>query len=132
MIVLDAAVLIAALDEAHPHHNLAAEVILTDDELVIHTLTLAEVFVGAMRDDEVDEVRQLLQDADIRELRKEDGEAVALARVRESSGLKMPDSCVLFAAESQNAALATFDRTLQQRAEKRGVAVLNLGSSDHS
>ncbi|GFZ78282.1 hypothetical protein GCM10011359_03150 [Nesterenkonia alkaliphila] len=80
----------------------------------------------------MDEVRQLLQDADIRELRKEDGEAVALARVRESSGRKMPDSCVLFAADSQNAVLARFDRRLQQRAKKRGVAVLNLGSSDHS
>ncbi|WP_150461825.1 hypothetical protein [Nesterenkonia ebinurensis] len=38
LIVLDAAVLIAALDETHPHHQLAARIILTDDELVIHTL----------------------------------------------------------------------------------------------
>lgn len=110
MIVVDAAVLIAALDETHAHHPLAAQTILTDDELAIHTLTLAEVFVGAIREDE----------------------AVALARVRESSGLKMPDSCVLFAAEAQNAALATFDRTLRQRAEMRGVTVLNLGSGDRS
>lgn len=64
LIVVDAAVLIAALDETHAHHPLAAQTILTDDELAIRTLTLAEVFVGAIREDEVAEVRRLLRDAD--------------------------------------------------------------------
>ncbi|WP_150461838.1 hypothetical protein [Nesterenkonia ebinurensis] len=72
------------------------------------------------------------QDADLEELPKESDEAVALAKVRESTGLKMPDSCVLFAAESQNAGLVTFDWILQQRAEKRGVSALRFGGGNGS
>ena len=44
-----------------------------------------------------------------------------LARLRTATGLKMPDCCVLLAAESTNARLATFDNRLRKAAPARDI-----------
>lgn len=47
-----------------------------------------------------------------------------LAELRATSGLRMPDSCVLAAAIRESAAIATFDARLAEAAPSVGVRVL--------
>ena len=58
---------------------------------------------------------------EVQELNFRADTAVRLARLRVTTGLKMPDCCVLLAAEEVNASVASFDERLVQAA-----AMLNL------
>ena len=51
MITLDASVLIAHLNPADPHHATATEILLAGSagEMLVHSITLAEVLVGGVR-----------------------------------------------------------------------------------
>lgn len=126
MIILDASVLIAFLAGDDLHHA-AAERFLADaidDELVVNSLTLAEIFVAPVRDGHLEAVVAALAALDVHELSFPDETAVRLARLRAETGLKMPDCCILLAAEAQGASIATFDGRLAKLAEKRGISVL--------
>lgn len=125
MIVLDANVLIAFLDGQDAHHA-AAEDLLTQvvGELAANSLTLAEVLVGPIRDDRLDAIRSALDDLEVQELFFPANSAVRLARLRVSTGLRMPDCCVVMAAEDHCAVVASFDQRLAQVAEGRGLRVL--------
>lgn len=50
---------------------------------------------------------------------------VRLASLRAETNLKLPDCCVVLAAEQTQATLATFDHRLAATAEQRGLAVLD-------
>jgi predicted nucleic acid-binding protein len=126
VIVLDASVLIAFLDGDDKHHA-AAEQLLTraiDEDLAVNSLTLAEVLVVPARDGRVDRVLAALQALDVRELPFPADTALRLAKLRATTGLKMPDCCVILAAEAAAAAVASFDERLAQTAEMRNLAVL--------
>lgn len=126
MIVLDASVLIAYLDGEDAHHG-AAEALLAqaiDDDLAVSSLTLAEVLVIPVRDGRLDAVRSALRELEIEELPFPADTAARLAQLRASSGLKMPDCCVLLAAEHAGASLATFDERLAKAARDRNLSVL--------
>lgn len=123
MIVLDASVLIAYLEGEDRHHE-AAEALLAreiDDDFGANPLTLAEVFVVPARDDRLDEVRLTLRELEVEELPFPGDTAVKLALLRSETGLKMPDCCVLLAAEHIGARLASFDDGLRKVAVKRGL-----------
>jgi predicted nucleic acid-binding protein len=47
--------------------------------------------------------------------------APALAQLRASTGLKLPDCCVLLAAQDSGAAIATFDKSLARSAQELGL-----------
>ena len=125
MIVFDASVLIAYLDGDDDLHrdaeSLLADVI--DDDFGANSLTLAEVLVLPARTGRMEAVLAALRDLDLSELSFPDDSAVGLARLRASTGLKMPDCCVLLAAEDQRATVASFDHRLVQAAEDRGLPV---------
>ncbi|WP_343577229.1 PIN domain-containing protein [Mycobacterium sp.] len=126
MIVLDASVLIAFLDHADSHNG-AAERLLThavDDDLAVNSLTLAEVLVAPVRDDRLDPVTEALEALEVRELPFPADTAIRLAQLRATTGLKMPDCCVLLAAEDAGASIASFDDRLVRTAEMRNVAVV--------
>jgi predicted nucleic acid-binding protein len=126
VIVLDASVLIAYLDGEDAHHG-AAEALLAqaiDDDLAVSSLTLAEVLVIPVRDGRLDAVRSALRELEIEELPFPADTAARLAQLRASSGLKMPDCCVLLAAEHAGASLATFDERLAKAARDRNLSVL--------
>ncbi len=126
MIVFDASFLIAYLDGHDDHHD-AAEELLTrviDEEFGFNSLTLAEVLVGPIRDGRLQSVRVVLRDLEVQELLFPANTAVQLAELRATTGLKMPDCCVLLAAENTAGTVATFDERLAQAAEDRSVAVL--------
>lgn len=123
MIVLDASVLIAYLEGEDEHHQ-AAEALLEreiDDDFGANSLTLAEVLVVPARDDRLDEVQLTLRELEVEELPFPGDAAVKLARLRAETGLKMPDCCVLLAAEHVGGRVASFDDGLRKAAVRRSL-----------
>lgn len=61
---------------------------------------------------------------DVQEVPLGSGAPGMLAEMRAEVGLKLPDCCVLLAAQNNEAALATFDADLLAAAGKLGVEVV--------
>lgn len=126
MIVLDASVLVAQLNSRDSHHP-HATVFLSSREatdLVIHTVTLAEVLVGGVRIGRGDRMLRDVQTMGIRTLDRLPDEPLKLATLRARTGLKLPDCCALMGALVEGAGLATFDAELRRAGEELGVRVL--------
>ncbi len=125
MIVLDASVLIAHLDATDLHHERASALLIdaADEALAASPITLAEVLVGPARAGKVDQGAALLHDLDVTSVPLLEDAPPRLAMLRAATGLKMPDCCVLLAAEQTHSALATFDDRLASAAVERGCAV---------
>ncbi|MGH3447459.1 MAG: type II toxin-antitoxin system VapC family toxin [Nocardioidaceae bacterium] len=128
MIVLDATVLIAYLDADDEHHARAEGLLAreVDDEFGANSLTLAEVLVAPTREDRLDDARAVLHDLEIQELPFPRETAVKLAQLRALTNAKMPDCCVLLAAEHLVARIGSFDDRLL-----RAAATRNLQTLDH-
>lgn len=124
MIVLDANVLIAHFAVRDAHSERALEILDTEEELSIHPLTLAEVLTKPARDGTATHYRQRITLMGVEQLPMPDEQPLALARLRATTPLKLPDCCVLAAALETGAALATFDTTLARVASEHGVAVV--------
>lgn len=124
--VLDASVLIAYLDGEDNHHRRAENLLAReiDDDFAANSLTLAEVLVVPLRENRLDAVRQALQDLELQELPFPADTAVRLAGLRASTNLKMPDCCVLLAAQVAGARLASFDDRLADVASARGLVTV--------
>jgi predicted nucleic acid-binding protein len=71
----------------------------------------------------VDHGAAVLRDLDVTSVPLLDDAPVRLAMLRAGTGLKMPDCCVLLAAEQTHGALATFDYRLATAAIERGLVV---------
>lgn len=125
MIVLDASVLLAFLADADPHHPASREVLADGDTFGIHSLTLAETLVRGEREGRLDEVATIVAALGVREIERLPAEPRGLARLRVATGLKLPDCCVLLAAEATHSRLATFDGRLARAARDRGTTVLD-------
>lgn len=125
MIVLDASVLIAHLDAADAHHERATTLLTeaADEPLGISPLTLAEVLVGPARAGKLPAAESAIDDLEVIAVPFTDNAATRLAELRATTGLRMPDCCVLLAAESTQAQLATFDERLAASAVKLGLTV---------
>jgi predicted nucleic acid-binding protein len=126
VIVLDASIIIAFLDRDDVHHA-AAEQLLAhaiDDDLAVNPLTLAEVLVAPVRENSLNPVLAALDALEIQELPFPADTALRLAQLRATTGLKMPDCCVLLAAEEAAASVASFDERLAQTAEMRNLPVV--------
>jgi predicted nucleic acid-binding protein len=122
VIVVDASVLIAHLDENDALHDRAVEALLAaaDQPLGCSPITLAEVLVGPARADRLRDARSAIGDLGVAEVPLGDDAAARLAALRAETALKMPDCCVLLAAEDGQAeAVLTFDDRLARAAEQR-------------
>lgn len=123
MIVLDAGVLIAHLNAHDPCHG-RAEMLLqkaAEYPMAASSITLAEVLVGPVRAGKADVADEALRVLEVEEIPVRAGTAARLARLRASTGLKLPDCCVLLAAEDVRAmAVLTFDDRLAKQAEELG------------
>jgi predicted nucleic acid-binding protein len=126
VIVFDASVLIAYLDAEDAQHHKAEAMLAReiDDEFAANPLTLAEVLVGPARTGRLDAARSALRELEIAEQSFPADTAVRLARLRADTGLRMPDCCVLLAAQDTAARLATFDERLIRGAEELGLDAL--------
>lgn len=114
MIVLDASPLIAYFDAADALHERAVASLrrLGGERLAISPLTLAEVLVGPTRNGALDLIRTGLKALQVEEIGLPDDAAVRLASLRATTRLRLPDCCVLLAAQQRGAAVLTFDDRL--------------------
>jgi predicted nucleic acid-binding protein len=127
VIILDASVLIAYLDGDDAQHGVAEELLAReiDDDFAVNSLTLAEVLVVPAREGMLDRVQTALRDLEAQELPFPDDSAVQLALLRADTGLKMPDCCVLLAADATGARVATFDDRLARAAAARDIPTVD-------
>jgi len=122
VIVVDASVLIAHLDENDALHARAVDALVATAELPLgcSPITLAEVLVGPARTDRLAAARNAIADLGVSEVPLGDDAAARLAALRAETALQMPDCCVLLAAEDAQAeAVLTFDDRLAGAAGHR-------------
>ncbi|MGH3095601.1 MAG: type II toxin-antitoxin system VapC family toxin [Streptosporangiales bacterium] len=126
MIVLDASVIIAYLDADDEHHARAEGLLAReiDDEFGANSLTLAEVLVAPTRENRLEDARAVLHDLEVQELPLPPETAVKLAQVHALTNVKMPDCCVLLAAEHLVARIGSFDDRLLRAAATRNLEAL--------
>ena len=131
MIVLDASVLIAHLDGDDSHHA-AAEGLLeagTEETLGASPITLAETLVSPARAGRLVDAGAALLRLGVNELELGAGAAPQLAQLRAEVGLKLPDCCVLLAAQEHDGIVASFDRDLLAAARKLGLKTFSVASA---
>jgi predicted nucleic acid-binding protein len=123
VIVVDASVLIAHLDDRDALHDRAVECLLdvAEHPLGCSPLTLAEVLVGPARHRRLEAARAAIAGLEITALPLGDDAPARLAQLRANTGLRLPDCCVLLAAEDADArAVLTFDDGLARAGERLG------------
>jgi predicted nucleic acid-binding protein len=123
VIVLDASPLIAYFDGADALHERAVASLqrLGGRRLAISPVTLAEVLVGPTRNGALDVILTGLEILQVEEIGLPDDAAVRLASLRATTRLRLPDCCVLLAAQQGAAAVLTFDDRLAAVSERLGV-----------
>jgi predicted nucleic acid-binding protein len=122
VIVLDASVLIAHLDSTDLHHDRATRLLVetADERLAVSPLTLAEVLVGPARSNQLEKTRSILRELEVNTVALTEDGPERLATLRATTRLRLPDCCVLLAAETTQAAVATFDDRLIFAARELG------------
>ena len=118
MIVVDASVLIAHLDERDGQHERAVQALLevVEQPLGCSPITLAEVLVGPARHDRLEAARDAVVALGVEEIPFAGDAPARLASLRVATGLKLPDCCVLLAAQDAGAEILTFDDRLARAA----------------
>lgn len=126
MIVLDASVLIAHLDARDAHHERAKELLAETggEQIGASTISLAETLVAPARAGRLDDATGALERLGVRELALGDGASARLAQLRNDTGRKLPDCCVLLAAADHRGTVASFDSALVEAANNLGLATL--------
>lgn len=121
MIVLDASVLIAHLDQGDAHHAAATERLLdlADQPFGASSITLAEVFVAPIQAGALPVAQAALRTLGVTELSLPPNASERLAALRVETTLKLPDCCVLLAAEAAGGNVLTFDDRLARQAALR-------------
>ena len=125
MITLDASVVIAHLQPRDAHHEAATNYLRehADQQLLIHSLNLAEVLIGAVK---AGRGKELLDDSHgigLRVALQSDGEPLRIAALSVETGLKLPDCCALDTVLASKSTLAPFDERLAAAAHARHVKV---------
>jgi predicted nucleic acid-binding protein len=126
MIVLDASVIIALLDPNDRHHLRATDLFAEHavEGFQMHQLTLAEVLVGAVRAGRGTQRFNDLRSLGVIAHESDANEPLILAELRATTGLRMPDCCVLAVAQQTGLPLATFDAQLTRVATSLGLESL--------
>jgi predicted nucleic acid-binding protein len=127
VIVLDASVLIALISAHDAHHDLAASLLdrLAAEDFVVHPVTLAEVLVGGARLGRANRLHGELRSMGLRPSTPESDEPLILAELRNTTGLKLPDCCVLATALAFSAPVVTLDAQLARVARDQGLVVID-------
>jgi predicted nucleic acid-binding protein len=128
-IVLDAGVLIGHLDGNDPHHARAASLLRQSagQTLQASAITLAETLVAPARAGRLADAEAALRRLGVQELALGENAPSRLAQLRADVGLKLPDCCVLLAAQEHAAAVASFDSGLVAAARKLGLRTVDNG-----
>jgi predicted nucleic acid-binding protein len=127
VIVLEASVLIAHLDERDAHHERAKRLLTGSgvEPLGASTISLAETFVAPARAGRLAEATGALERLGVRELPLGTGASGRLAQLRADTGRKLPDCCVLLAADEHSGTVASFDSALLHAADGLELSTLH-------
>jgi predicted nucleic acid-binding protein len=123
-VTLDASVLIALSDPDDAHHDQAALFFrssLFERRLFVHPFNIAEAAVQPSKLGLADRVRGLWDLMGVQVTQVDDDQPWRLASLRASTGLGLPDCCVLDTARQTSSSVATFDARLVRRARDLGV-----------
>ncbi|HMJ77160.1 MAG TPA: PIN domain-containing protein [Iamia sp.] len=122
MNVLDASVMIAQLDEHDMHHAAAVDLLEeVDGPLGASPFTIAESLVGPARKGAVEQIRQGIADLGVEPIELLADAPVRLAVLRAETGLRLPDCCVLLAAQQVGGSVLSFDDRLSRVAQGLGL-----------
>lgn len=123
MVVLDASVLIGHLDNNDSHHDRAMRLLLATDGQMLgaSAITLAETLVSPARTGRMADAQAALTRLGVQELALGDAAPSRLAQLRAHLGVKLPDCCVLLAAQEHMGAVASFDAGVIKAAHKLGL-----------
>lgn len=126
MIVLDASVLIAHLDERDAHHAKATHLLAGSgtESLGASTVSLAETLVAPARAGRLTDATAALERLGIIELPLGKEAPSRLAQLRADTGRKLPDCCILLAAQESDGIVASFDSALIDTAAGLELATL--------
>ncbi len=126
MIVLDASVLIGHLDGRDAHHQKARTLLEASgaSPLGASPISLAETLVAPAREGSLGIARAALDRLGVAELELGSDASTRLPQLRAETGHKLPDCCVLLAAEEHDGAIASFDAGLIAAARKLGLATI--------
>lgn len=124
LVTLDANVLIALTDEDDPHYEDSTWFIRRSTfrrTLLIHPFNVAEAAIRPSAAGVADQVRRIWDFLGVNVTKVDDEQPWRLASLRASTGLGLPDCCVLDTARQTSSAVATFDTRLARRARDLGV-----------
>jgi len=125
-ITADANVVIAYLESTHICHEQSVALLDSYDIIWVHPINMAEVLVGLpSARDRATTLADLLEAGyrfpDLRSAVELRNAVLALADLRASVKVKMPDACALATAIEKSTPLATYDVALRNAATKIGV-----------
>ena len=126
--MLDASVLIAAMQPEDSHHGHAQRILrhhAVSEGILVHGVTLAESAVGAARAGHIDALQRACRRLGLTVLRPDDGEPWRVAVMRAETGLGLPDCFVLDAARRTQALLASFDARLNSSAVAMDIGLVD-------
>lgn len=118
-LVFDANVVIALFDRNNYHHDKALRCYLesSSSDIYLSAITHAEILTHPASSGELKFFVKNIKSAGFNIVDLTDDLSVEVAKVRSSTGLKMPDSCVLALAKSLNADLVTFDQAIYKKSK---------------
>jgi predicted nucleic acid-binding protein len=126
VIVLDAGALIAFLHPSHELHGRAVTSLIElgpGPALGISPLTHAEVLVGPARAGTLDAAEQAIAALGVSDIELPIDAGRRLGTLRARTRLKLPDCCVIMAAEIAAGTILTFDDRLAAAARRLGVGI---------
>jgi predicted nucleic acid-binding protein len=127
-VVVDADVVIGALDGSDPHHP-EARALFTgwqerDDARLLSAVNLTEVLVAPAADrSRLQAAREAISALGVAIHRPGDAIAVEAARLRSSHPISLPDAYCLATAHHTGGSLASFDEKILQAARAEGIAI---------
>lgn len=125
-LLLDADVLIGALDGADAHHRRARELLsgarARGDSLAISVVNLAEVLIAPAADAaKLAAAREAVTALGIATHRPSEAIAVEAARLRDRHPISLPDAFLLASAKRTAATVASFDEKVNRAAKREAI-----------
>lgn len=127
-LVIDADVVIGALDEHDAHHPRARALFSGwhhgQDEVAISVVNLTEVLIAPSVDAaKLAAARRAIADLGIKVHQPNQAIAVEAARLRQRHPISLPDGYCLATAKHSASSLASFDQRILKAAEREGIIV---------
>ncbi len=125
-LLLDADILIGALDSSDAHHDRARELVVLarerQDPLSISLVNLTEVLIAPAADaSKLAAAREAIAALGIAIHQPSEAIAVDAARLRGHHPISLPDAYLLATAKHTGSTIASFDRKVRDAAEREGL-----------